>query len=178
MSLITQAFIVEKYGLRLNAEKLAEVLGITKPALYNQISAGTCPVKTYIEAGKRWADYRDVSAAFADAFRQAREQRDTFLPQLRAELAARRTRKSMELRRASNARRYAAKRVMTWADRDAIRRVYAEARALSEATGVPHHVDHIIPLQGDLVSGLHVESNLRVLPATDNQRKRNRYEVE
>jgi hypothetical protein len=69
MSLVTQAFIVEKYGLRLNAEKLAEVLGITKPALYNQISAGTCPVKTYIEAGKRWADYRDVAAYF-DAVRQ------------------------------------------------------------------------------------------------------------
>ncbi len=62
MSLITQAFIVERYGLRLNIDQLAEVLGISKGAVYNQISGGTCPVKTYIDGGKRWADYRDVAA--------------------------------------------------------------------------------------------------------------------
>lgn len=64
MSLVTQAFLFEKYGPRLNTEQLAEVLGITKPALYNQISAGSCPVKTYVESGKRWADYRDVAEHF------------------------------------------------------------------------------------------------------------------
>ncbi len=62
MSLITQAFIVERYGLRLNIEQLADILGISKGAVYNQISAGTCPVKTYMDGGKRWADYRDVAA--------------------------------------------------------------------------------------------------------------------
>lgn len=61
MSLITQAFIVERYGLRLSVEQLAEVLGISKGALYNQFSAGACPVKTYVDGGKRWADYRDVA---------------------------------------------------------------------------------------------------------------------
>ncbi|WP_136419937.1 hypothetical protein [Herbaspirillum sp. ST 5-3] len=61
MSLVTQAFIVEKYGIRLKLEQLAELLGVTKGALYNQISAGTCPIKTYVDGGKRWADYRDVA---------------------------------------------------------------------------------------------------------------------
>ncbi|KRB73474.1 helix-turn-helix transcriptional regulator [Noviherbaspirillum sp. Root189] len=61
MSLVTQAFIVEKYGIRLKLEQVAEILGVTKGALYNQISAGTCPVKTYVDGGKRWADYRDVA---------------------------------------------------------------------------------------------------------------------
>lgn len=61
MSLITQAFIVERYGLRLNVEQLAELLGISKGAVYNQISAGSLPVKTYIDGGKRWADFRDVA---------------------------------------------------------------------------------------------------------------------
>ena len=69
MSLFTQAFIIERYGIRLNADQLAHVLGITKGALYNQISAGTCPVKTYLDGGKRWADYRDV-AAHLDACRE------------------------------------------------------------------------------------------------------------
>lgn len=66
MSIITQAFIVERYGLRLNVEQLSEVLGISKGALYNQFSAGTCPVKTYMDGGKRWADYRDVAAHLDD----------------------------------------------------------------------------------------------------------------
>lgn len=69
MSLMTQAMVVEHYGLRLNAEQLAKVLGITKASLYNQISAGTCPVKTYLDGGKRFADYRDV-ADHLDACRQ------------------------------------------------------------------------------------------------------------
>ncbi len=64
MSLMLQAMLFERYGARLNAEQLAEALGITKAALYNQISAGTCPVQTYLDAGKRWADCRDVAAYF------------------------------------------------------------------------------------------------------------------
>lgn len=61
MSLITQAFVVERYGLRVTMEQLAEILGITKPTLYNQLSAGNCRVKTYLDGGKRFADYRDVA---------------------------------------------------------------------------------------------------------------------
>lgn len=38
------------------------------------------------------------------------------------------------------------------------------------------HVDHIIPLNGRLVSGLHIWSNLRVIPAIINLRKNNFYE--
>lgn len=68
MSLMTQAFVVERYGIRLNTESLADVLGVSKPALYNQLSAGACPVKTYLDGGKRWADYRDV-AEYIDACR-------------------------------------------------------------------------------------------------------------
>lgn len=70
MSLLTQAYVLDTYGPRLNSEQLAKVLGITKAALFNQISAGTCGVKTYLDGGKRWADYRDV-AAFFDEVRQS-----------------------------------------------------------------------------------------------------------
>jgi hypothetical protein len=68
MSLMSQAMVFERYGARLSAEQLAEILGITKPALYTQITKGTCRVKTYLDQGKRWADFRDVAEYF-DAMR-------------------------------------------------------------------------------------------------------------
>ena len=60
-SLVTKMFIAETYGLRLNIEQLASALGLSKGAIYNQISAGSFPIATYLDGGKRWADYRDVA---------------------------------------------------------------------------------------------------------------------
>jgi len=62
-----------------------------------------------------------------------------------------------------------------WADRAAIRKFYAEAIRLTKETGIPHEVDHIIPLKGKTVCGLHVETNLQVIPKTMNQAKRNKF---
>lgn len=85
-----------------------------------------------------------------------------------------------DIRRTAKAKRRASElnRNVTWADAAKIREVYALARMLTEATGVPHHVDHVLPLQGKLVSGLHVHNNLQVLPGIENTRKGNRFQVE
>ena len=53
---------MEMYGPRLGTEQLAQVLGMSKGAIYNQISAETFPIHTYVDGGKRWADFRDVAA--------------------------------------------------------------------------------------------------------------------
>lgn len=63
----------------------------------------------------------------------------------------------------------------TWADRELIKELYTLAQKLTEQTGIPHEVDHVIPLQGKTVSGFHVENNLQVIPATENRRKSNKF---
>ena len=54
---------------------------------------------------------------------------------------------------------------------------YQLAAMFTCETGIPHHVDHIIPLQGKNVSGLHVFSNLRVIPGADNVKKSNKFTI-
>jgi hypothetical protein len=66
-------------------------------------------------------------------------------------------------------------RTPSWADHNKINAAYAWALLASRVTGVQHHVDHVIPLQGENVSGLHVENNLQVLPWWDNLSKGNKF---
>lgn len=75
-------------------------------------------------------------------------------------------------KRADNAKRKAAKRQRTpkWLTRDDYRAIKAFYVACPEG----FHVDHVLPLLGQDVSGLHVLSNLQYLPATENLRKGNR----
>ena len=65
---------------------------------------------------------------------------------------------------------------LTEKDRLLINAIYKEAKALRKG-GLNVHVDHIIPLCGDKISGLHVPENLEIVPALDNLLKNNTWRI-
>ena len=64
---------------------------------------------------------------------------------------------------------------LTDIDFERIETQYKLAQILTKLHNEPWHVDHIIPLQGKLVSGLHVPSNLQVLKGSENCSKQNNF---
>ena len=82
-----------------------------------------------------------------------------------------------DIKAAAAAKRRALKLQATpsYADHDKIKEKYAECQRISEETGIVHHVDHIVPLQGKLVCGFHVEYNLQILEGSENLKKHNSF---
>lgn len=76
-------------------------------------------------------------------------------------------------KRSATAKRRAQKlqAIPPWADLEKIKQIYLEAKK----TGLV--VDHVIPLQGNLVCGLHTETNLQLLTASENSQKHNKFTV-
>lgn len=64
--------------------------------------------------------------------------------------------------------------VPSWANLKTIKDIYKQSKLLSD-NGIKYHVDHIIPLRGKFVSGLHVPENLKIILAVDNLKKSNKY---
>lgn len=62
-----------------------------------------------------------------------------------------------------------------WANHAEMKSIYKEARQMTKETGQVFHVDHIVPLQSELVCGLHVTGNLQIIPGKANQSKSNRF---
>ena len=56
-----------------------------------------------------------------------------------------------------------------------IKVIYNRANLIKKFTGESWHVDHIVPLKGKKVSGLHVPWNLQLLPASENLAKSNKF---
>lgn len=72
------------------------------------------------------------------------------------------------------------KRTPAWLTEDdhwMMEQAYELAALRTRLFGISFQVDHVLPLQGKLVSGLHVPLNLQVIPAKMNRIKSNRFEV-
>ncbi|MFZ4708219.1 MAG: hypothetical protein ACOYMH_00065 [Zwartia sp.] len=68
-------------------------------------------------------------------------------------------------------------RTPKWANLLEIESIYKECQKISKETGILHHVDHIVPLKGKIVSGLHWEDNLQIIPAKLNMQKNNSWRI-
>lgn len=111
------------------------------------------------EATKRWSDGNPKAIAKVKARWRAGN---------RAQLQA-----AKALRKASLLQR--TPKWLTSDDRAEMRAIYRFALRMRRMTGRSWHVDHIVPLRGKDVCGLHVPWNLRVIPARMNLQKGNRF---
>ncbi len=67
---------------------------------------------------------------------------------------------------------------LTKEEKEQIRSLYKKCKILNMCSNEVYHVDHIIPIQGKNISGLHVMSNLRIISRSENSKKSNKYEVQ
>lgn len=111
-------------------------------------------------------DYRAKRLEIDSSARKLRYKNDS---EYRARIVARESAKRA-------ARKLAAPSWLTDRHLGEIDSVYAEAARLSEETGIAHQVDHIVPIKGKNVCGLHVPWNLQILTQSENAKKGNRYD--
>lgn len=123
---------------------------------------------------KRW------NAEHPEKRREIRKEWAANNPEKSAASSSKWKRQNLDKVAASRASRRSAeiRRTPKWLDADdlwLIGEAYALAALRTKMLGTKWHVDHIVPLQGKLVSGLHVPWNLQVIPAAQNLRKGNRF---
>ena len=119
------------------------------------------------------AENKDRSAEIKRAWKERNPEAD-HTPHARARRAEymreyRKTNPHVHRRNQTLRRAKVSRATPAWANKTAIKEMYEAARS----TGL--HVDHIVPLKGKTVCGLHVENNLQLLPPRANRQKGNRH---
>lgn len=128
----------------------------------------------YTELNKLWIQANpNKTAEYAKAFKLRHPERVTLERQTYKK-------NNKGVVNANTRKRQAAKlhRTPNWLTEDDLwlmQQAYDLAQLRSTLFGFPWHVDHVLPLQGKYVSGLHVPANVQVIPGVENSRKNNNW---
>lgn len=107
---------------------------------------------------------RYCNPCFAEKMRQYRKQKPDMFKQI--ELNRRQTSRYKQRRSAKRAKRQEAS--VKWRNDFFIDEAYSLAKLREKVTGIKWEVDHIVPLNSKIACGLHVETNLQVIPKVLN----------
>jgi 5-methylcytosine-specific restriction endonuclease McrA len=121
-------------------------------------------------AGKRYYEKNREAVIARAAHRPAEEKRAHQADYKKRHVDKMRADTSVRKRR----HRAATPKWVTSAEKDTMKTLYIQARKLTELTGERYVVDHIVPLRGETVCGLHVPWNLRVITQDENLKKSNK----
>jgi hypothetical protein len=120
--------------------------------------------KRYYEKNRQAVIARAAARPVEEKRRLQAEYKDRNVDVVRADTSVRKRR-----------HREATPKWLTPAERLQMRDLYVQARKLTELTRERYVVDHILPLRGEAVCGLHVPWNLRVITQDENLKKSNKH---
>jgi 5-methylcytosine-specific restriction endonuclease McrA len=120
--------------------------------------------KRYYEKNRQAVIARAAARPVEEKRRLQAEYKDRNVDVVRADTSVRKRR-----------HREATPKWLTPAERLQMRDLYVQARKLTELTRERYVVDHIVPLRGEYVCGLHVPWNLRVITQDENLKKSNKH---
>lgn len=160
-------------------EQLAEIYAKRKEYYYKTKAERLAEKKSSYEKLKQDSDWVATRRQKANAYRAAVGRK----PEISNPAVKRRYKQTLHGKantRANDAKRHAAKmhRTPAWLTADdlwMIEQAYELAALRTKLFGFSWHVDHVLPLQGRKVSGLHVPNNLQVIPWSDNVSKSNKF---
>lgn len=141
---------------------------------YYQSNKETC-----LSRAKQWyIDNKDRKKLYDKMRREQKREELSAFEKERAKLPHRKAAHNEESRRRKMVVKQASPLWLSEFDLFHIQEIYHLAQLRTKALGVAFHVDHIVPLRGKTVCGLHVPSNLQLLPAKENISKGNRVEFQ
>jgi hypothetical protein len=138
---------------------------------YNSLSAEKR--KKYNDLKKIWREDKNPSAAKASSDRHYRNNKEK---RLRQTSAWKKANPGLHNFHSATRRARIYNATPKWANLKAIKNIYLKAAKLTKETGIQYEVDHIVPLAGKNVCGLHIHSNLQIISKIENVIKGTKWE--